>query len=208
MMQRPDNIRALDAKAGLQWSEQEVARAWRWWLERDQERLVWFAATRYLGWGVQSQDIEEAWVAFYADVVEKSRRSYRPGGPDFATYALHVCFKRDCIRRGEEIRVRSQTFVSLSSDPREKGGFEPVSHDASPHTIAERAWLVREVLCFIQNSPMPHRHKRAFILKHFDEKSNEEIASELGAEVGAVKVWAYRAAVKVQEYLCVKEWMS
>src|SRR5437870_1536900 len=103
-MQRPDNIQVLDARAGSDWSGQEAARALQWWCERDQERLVWFAAARYLGWGVSKQDIEDAWAAFYTEGLEKSRLSYRPGGPDFATYALHVCFKRECIRRGEEIR--------------------------------------------------------------------------------------------------------
>jgi RNA polymerase sigma factor (sigma-70 family) len=185
-------------------------RATRWWMERDQERLVWLAAYRYLGPGVIAEDVEEAWVAFYAEEMNRSRKSYRPGGPDFPTYALHVCFKRECIRRGEEIRKRNKANVPLYLTSAETGTFEReiVSSEPDPQTILEHKSIVGEIVNFLESSSMPPRHKRAFVLKHFDGKSNEEIASELSAEVGTVKVWAHRAAVRVQEHLRRKEWVN
>jgi RNA polymerase sigma factor (sigma-70 family) len=209
-MTRPDYILALDRKAGKEWTQSEIRRSMRWWMDRDQERLIWLAAFRYLGLGVATEDIEEAWVTFYAEELEKSRKSYRPGGPDYATYAVHVCFKRECIRRGEEIRKRGRSTVSLYAEMGETGPYdrEIASTGPDPQTLVEQKALIGEIVNFLETSTMPPRHKRAFVLKHFDGKSNEEIASELSAEVGTVKVWAHRAAVRVQEHLRRKEWVN
>jgi RNA polymerase sigma factor (sigma-70 family) len=209
-MIKPEFIRALDQKPGKEWSQDEVKRATRWWMDREQERLIWLAAFRYMGPGVANEDVEEAWVTFYAEELEKSRKSFRPGGPDFATYAVHVCFKRECIRRGEEIRKRSRSTVSLYAEAGETGSYdrEIASEGPDPQSLVEQRALIGEIVSFLETSNMPPRHKRAFVLKHFDGKSNEEIASELSAEVGTVKVWAHRAAVRVQEYLRRKEWVN
>jgi RNA polymerase sigma factor (sigma-70 family) len=80
------------------------------------------------------------------------------------------------------------------------------TRSADPQAIVEQKSIVEEVRRFLDESKMPERHKQAFVLKHFAEKSNEEIAWELCAEVGTVKVWAHRAAVKVQEHLVRKGW--
>jgi RNA polymerase sigma factor (sigma-70 family) len=204
-MNRPESLAALDGKPGKSWTPAEIGRARRWWMDRDQERLVWIAAFRYLGSGPTREDVEEAWVTFYAEEIERSRLSYRPGGPDFATYTLHVCFKRECVRRGEAIRRRNRASVPIGSESEGVRLAEPRSAD--PQAVVEQKSIVEEVYRFLELSKMPERHKQAFMLKHFAEKSNEEIAWELCAEVGTVKVWAHRAAVKVQEHLARKGWV-
>jgi len=176
-------------------------------MDREQERLVWIAAFRYLGSGASREDVEEAWVSFYAEEMERSRLSYRPGGPDFVTYTLHVCFKRECVRRGEAIRKRNRAAVPMP-DEADAVMLASDQKEDDPQILLEQRSIVQEVREFLESSKMPERHKQAFILKHFAEKSNEEIAWELCAEVGTVKVWAHRAAAKVQEHLIRKGWVS
>ncbi|WP_165864442.1 RNA polymerase sigma factor [Capsulimonas corticalis] len=179
-------------------------------MEREQERLVWAAAYRYLGSGVTLEDVEEAWVTFYSEGVERSRLSYRPGGPDFATYALHVCFKRECIRRGEEIRKRKRGSISITAAVAEEGlsDNELLDSAAGPHALLEQQSLIQAVVDFLNAGNLPAQQRRAFELKHFEEMSNEEIAEELGAPVGTIRVWVHRGAVKVQEFLTQKGWAN
>jgi len=209
-MNRPDSISVLDQKPGKDWSNEEVERARRWWMEREQERLIWIAATRYLGPGSTKEDIEELWVSFYAEEIDKSRRSFRPGGPDFATYTLHVCFRRECIRRGEQVRKRLRSESSLEAGDTETGPYERNIADTGPNPVqqVEQKALIEEIVKFLDESKMPLNQKRAFTLKHFGDKSNEEIASELRAEIGTVKVWVHRVAQKVHAHLRRKEWVN
>jgi len=210
-MDKPDNIRVLDDKPGRDWSTEEVDRGYRWWLEREPERAVWAAALRYLGYGATDEDVEEAWDAFYREEWQKYRRSYRPGnGPDFETYILHVCFKRECVRRGEEIRRRARTCVSLDVAAVEEGTCddELLDRHSDPHVTVVHKQIIAEVGRFLEASDMPPNQRKAFELKHFDEMTNEEIACELKAEVGTIKVWAHRAAVRVQKHLQEMGWTN
>lgn len=177
-------------------------------MEREQERFVWLAAYRYLGSGAVTEDIEEAWVQFFAEEIEKCRRSFKPGGPDFVTYTVHICFKRECIRRGEEIRRRNRQSVSLEAGTAADAAYDRgiASSEPDPQDLVEQNALIGEIIDFLERSPIPPRHKQAFVMKHFDGKTNEEVAVELQAEVGTVKVWAHRAAMKVQEHLRRNDW--
>ena len=206
---KPYSILKLDKKPGRDWARAEVTKIIAWLMDREQERVVWYAAARYLGGGGSVEDVEEAWVAFYAEIVEAARLSYRPGGPDFFTYALHVCFKRECVRRGEKIRNTRMPVVSLhvAAVEEETADDELVDSSADPCKLVERKRLVEEISLFLTYSKMPVNHKRAFELKYLSEMSNEEAAWELEAEVGTVKVWAHRAAAKIKEHLAEKGWV-
>lgn len=207
---RPDNVSKLDLKPGKDWTPEEISRVTRWWMEREQERLVRAAAYRYLGPYATTEDVEDAWVLFYAQERESSRKSYRPGGPDFATYALHVCFKRHCYRRAAALRKHCCGSTSLQAAAVVSGRCdeEICDVDVSPHGLVERNILIAEVVRFLVQAPIPPQQRRAFELKHFEQMSNEEVAWELGAQVGTVKVWAHRAALRIQEHLREKGWAN
>ena len=96
-MKVPANLIALDGESGLSWDKAEITQMAAWWAEREQERLVWATAARYLGAGVTVQDVEEAWIDFYKILLPRARLSYKPGGPGFCVYVLNVCFKNHCI---------------------------------------------------------------------------------------------------------------
>jgi len=181
------------------------------WLQADtQQRLVWVAATRYLGSGATREDIEDAWGAYYAEEIERSRMSYRPGGPDFMTYSIHVCFKRECVRRGREIRKRRDTTVSGSNSSGDEWSYEDraAASAADPYRTLEQKTLIGEIVCFFEETVMPVQQKRAFMLKYFDQMTYEEIAWELQAPPGTVRVWVHRASVRVQEHLRKKGWLT
>ena len=209
-MKTPEDIEALDHRPGREWTADEVARMRQWWLADSQQRLVWLAATRYMGSGVTREDIEDAWGAYYAEEMERSRLSYRPGGPGFVTYSIHVCFKRECVRRGREIRKRRDAAASSANSSGEEWSYEDrVAADGpDPYAIVEQNAAVREIACFLEETTMPLQHTRAFYLKHFEQMSYEEIAWELQAAPGTVRVWVHRAAVRVQEHLRKKGWLS
>jgi len=207
-MNRPNFVLKLDKKAGRDWTAAECARVIAWLREHEQERLVWFTAGRYLGVSVAKEDVEEAWAAFYTETFEAARLSYRPGGPDFVTYALYVCFKRECIRRGDKIRCRCKSTVSLHRAAVESETSDEDLIDARPQPcgIVERRQLMEEITLFLSGSGIPEQQKRAFELRYFCEMSNEEAAWEMGAEIGTVRVWAHRAAAKLKDHLVQKGW--
>jgi len=208
-MIQPDFITALDHKPGDEWTSQEVARAQRWWMEREQERLIWSAAHRYLGPGVTPDDVEDAWVSFYSGL-DRLRLSYRPGGPNFVTYAVHVCYKRECVRTGDRLRKQYRSSLSMVAAAAEEGSSddEIVDDGGDPQKIVERDCLIKEVKEFLEQGSLPENHRKAFELKHMHEMSNEEIAAELGVTVGTAKVWAHRGAMKIQEHLTRKGWAN
>jgi len=209
-MNRPDNIQALDGKAGRAWTHEDIARIHQWLLAESQQKLVWLAATRYLGSGATREDIEDAWCVYYDEELERSRMSYRPGGPDFATYSIHVCFKRECIRRGRDIRRRRDATLSSSNASGDEWSHEErLSADTpDPYLMVEQKALLREIECFLEEFTMPSQQKQAFIYKYYDHMSYEEIAWDLQATPGTVRVWVHRASVRVQEHLRKKGWLT
>jgi len=53
---------------------------------------------------------------------------------------------------------------------------------------------------------LPPKQRAVFILKHYDELSNEEIAQIVGKSVGAVKANYFQALQKMKKYLAL--WKS
>src|SRR5579862_1511849 len=102
-MEIPHQLRQLNTRPGNRWNNADVERMRHWWLQKSQMRIVWFYASRYLGAGASREDIEDAVIEFF-DKLEEACRHYSPGGPDFTTFLLHVCYKNHCVRKGESIR--------------------------------------------------------------------------------------------------------
>lgn len=209
-MNVPEKIHLLDQKPGNEWTEDEIRYITHWWMERSQEKLIWIAACKYLGDGATKEDIEDAWASFYTEEIDISRRSYRPGGPGYVIYAIHVCFKRSCFRRGSQIRKSLITCTSLTNDNGvEISTLDVVSDTAQgTHSIVEQRMIIDEVLQFLEKSSLSKQQKLTFTLKHFSNLSDEEIALELGAELKTVRVWAHRAAGKVHEHLKELGWTN
>ncbi|MGO8672571.1 MAG: RNA polymerase sigma factor [Capsulimonadaceae bacterium] len=204
---RPARVEALDRKPGCEWTTEEMRRQAAWWMLREQERVVWTAALRYLGPLATHEDVEDAWIAFYEDL-DRVRQSYRPGWVDFRAYALHVCFKRECIRRGCEIRKRvsAQVPIAVASVIQKVEDDELAGCAEGPHSIVEHRHMVACVERILDSPDFTYQHRRAFALRHFEFWSNEEIAFELGAEIGTVKVWIHRAAQRVRDSLRKEGW--
>jgi RNA polymerase sigma factor (sigma-70 family) len=209
-MNKPDDILALDGIPGCSWTDEQIAGMQAWWHADGQQKLVWLASVRYLGSGATREDIEDAFGSFYGVDLERSRLSYRPGGPDFVTYSVHVCFKRECVRRGNDIRKRRDSLISNTKASGEEWSFEEraLATGPDPYQHVEQEMLLQEIACCLEETAMPQQQKQAFILKHYEQMSNEEIAWEMQAEVGAVRVWTHRAAMRVREHLRKKGWLK
>ena len=209
-MNVPANLIFLDAKPGQAWNCEEVARMAAWWAEREQERLVWVAASRYLGAGVTVQDVEEIWIDFYKTLLPRARLSYKPGGPGFCVYLLNVCFKNHCVLQGERIRRRSarEKPHSVSYASGEETVLDRIAENGpdDPQKHAEQNAFLDAVRCALVESNLSPPQKEAFLLRHCRQLSYQEIAGEMNAPIGSVKAWVSRATVRLAGHLKEQGW--
>ncbi|SRR5579884_711863 len=210
-MQVPPHLQHLDARPGTDWTEAEIQQLVRWWFAPVQLRRVWYYAARYLGPEVTRQDIEDAAVDFYF-VFEQARQAYRPGGASFASFLLHVCFKHHCLRLSGRIRKRAREEQPLDRPAREGLTYVFELVDTRPDSDAAgraqgQAFLT--TLAEVLNTPvLSEKHKQVFVLRYFKSLSYEEIARQIGAPVGSVKVWVQRATAKIRTLLTQRGWSS
>lgn len=165
--------------------------------------MIWFYAARYLGTGASREDIEDAVVDFF-DKLEEARRHYTPGGPAFATFLIHVCYKNHCVRKGEMIR-RSLAMEFIDAD-RVCLEIRDDSSDADPERLAQGRSLLSAISDFVATGALTQKERTAFVLRYGDGLSYEEIAAAMNAPVGSVKGWLHRGTKSVRQYLLERGW--
>ena len=209
-MEVPDFIAALDTKAGRDWTAAEYARVAAWWREREQEKLVWHCAARFLGRVATREDIEEVWQDFYVKLMPRARASYRPIGVGFCTYLLDVCLKNHCAqqsRRLERRRLREicwtdvgQVALSLASQT------GPEATEADPFDHASQQAFVAALNAALNHRTINPLHRDAFLLRYTEQFSYAEIARILAVPEGTAKVWVHRVTARIAALLNKQGW--
>jgi RNA polymerase sigma-70 factor (ECF subfamily) len=207
-MEIPRRIQRLSDKPGVDWSDSEIELLKEWLSRRQQMQTIWFYAARYLGKGATRQDVEDATVDFYS-VVDQARRSYRPGGPDFIKYLLHVCFRNNCIREGNKLRKRINHETPLEFEHDDQVFSVQVvdtSAESDPSRRAQNLAFALDVEAFLNANRLPEKQREVFILRYLEGMSYESISETTGSPVGSIKGWLNRATVAARLYLEERGW--
>lgn len=207
-MELPRSIQRLNEKPGSEWSTQEVEALKVWLSRRPQMQVVWHYAARYLGKGATRQDVEDATVDFYS-IIDQAVRSYRPGGPAFLNYMLHVCFRNNCIRDGNKLRKRLGRESSLEFERDDRIIALQIideSAESDPERLTRNVAIAQDIAEFLNAKRISNTQREVFILRYLEGLSHEAIAETIGAPVGSVKGWLNRATVAARIYLEERGW--
>jgi len=207
-MEIPRRIQRLSEIPGADWSPTDVDALKKWLSLPQPMKTVWFCAARYLGKGATNQDIEDAAVGIFT-IVDQARISYRPGGPSFLNYLLHVCFRNDCIREGKKIRKRLGIETPLEFEYEDQMlalNVIDTSAGGDPERHAHNMAFVEEIVLFLNAKRIPDKQREAFILRYLEGMSHETIAQALDAPLGSVKGWLNRATTALRKYLEERGW--
>lgn len=99
----------------------------------------------------------------------------------------------ECINWHRKNR-NSKNQVDISNlNHNDEQTLSKVSHDVNSHTIERKLYEAIETL--------PEKQKIIFHLKYFQELKYEEISSQLGTSVGALKASYHLAVKKIENYL-------
>jgi RNA polymerase sigma factor (sigma-70 family) len=207
-MDYPHFMNDLSRGPGSEWAADDVRHVKDWWSKRSQLKLVWFCAARYLGNGATQQDIEDAVVEFYL-LFDKARISFKPGGPHFCDYLLHVCFKNHCIREGTRLRRRLSEETSFEQTVL-NNVFTlevPDTHaESDPYRRTQNLEFVRTLEILLNGTCLPEKQRIAFMLRYFDNLSYEEIAEQMDAPLGSIKGWLNRATATARAFMAERGW--
>lgn len=201
--QLPETLENLNEIPGAAWVQRDAEAMEAWWRSAGPERLVWHCAARYLGVGTAREDVEEAWLDFYRQILPRAREAFRPGGPDFVTFALNICFKRHCILAGSRIRRRREREVPL-----EDGDTAELVGTDDPRGEAEYRAFRAALETALASPDMPEVQRKAFRLRHFAGMAYSEIAISMQAPEGSVKAWVHRATSRIATVLRREGWMA
>jgi RNA polymerase sigma factor (sigma-70 family) len=209
-MRVPDPIAHLDARAGHEWTPEEFAYLVAWWSERDQEKLVWYCAARFLGKSAAREDVEEVWLDFYKTIIPRARASYRPGGSSFCTYLLDVCFKNHCVQRRRRLDLLQQREVlwteakTVALSLRAAQSTDQPGGD--PFQRAEQQAFLGVLNTALNDTAIRPLHRDAFLLRHVEQLSYLEIAHALNVPEGTARVWVHRVTARIAVHLRNEGW--
>jgi RNA polymerase sigma-70 factor (ECF subfamily) len=192
----------------VDWSDSDVQAVKEWLAHRSQLQLVWFYASRYLGKGATRQDVEDATVDFYM-LIDQALKSYRPGGPTFVNYLIHVCFRNNCVREGNKLRKRighETSFEFEFEDNLLSLSIIDTSADSDPGRHAQNMAFSEELVEFLNGNGLPRKQREVFILRYLEGMSYDAIAETVGSPVGSIKGWVNRAMSAVRLYLEERGW--
>jgi RNA polymerase sigma factor (sigma-70 family) len=136
-------------------------------------------------------------------------KSYRPGGPSFWHYLVHVCFRNYCVREGERLRKRAGRESSLDSEDSElryATKLVDASAQSSPGRLAQSRAFAEDLAAFLEGDHLPERQRQVFVLRYLEDLPYERIAEEVGSPVGSVKGWLNRATIAARAYLSARGW--
>lgn len=207
-MKVPRSVEKLNGKSGAAWSAAEIQTVKGWLSGETQVQLVSQYAARYLGKGCTPHDVEDAVVEFYA-LFDNVVRSYRPGGPSFWHYLVHVCFKNYCIREGDRLRKRLIREASLDVEGAElRYSLQMIddSVEGSPVRMAQSTAFAEDLLAFLNGESLPEQQRRVFVLRYLEDMPYDRIAEVVGSPVGSVKGWLNRATMAARAYLLARGW--
>ena len=118
------------------------------------------------------------------------------GRSEFETWLTRIAINRsrDSLRRRRFLR-----FFSSSDDENREGWIEPVDDRPDP----EREYMARQLRSAIENAErnLSAQQKVIFRLRHYENRSLEEIAELLGLRSGTVRAHLFRAVHKIRKYL-------
>jgi len=207
-MRLPRPVEQLNGRSGAEWTEAETLVVKQWLCEAQQLQSVSQYASRYLGKTCTAQDVEDAVVEFYA-LFDNVVKSYRPGGPSFWHYMVHVCFRNYCVREGERLRRRMGRESSLDVEGAEiRYSVQMIDHsvDGSPSRVAQSTAFADDLASFLNGQSLPEQQKRVFVLRYLEDMPYDRIAEEVGSPVGSVKGWLNRATSAARAYLSARGW--
>ena len=159
-------------------------------LVRLYQKRVYAVAFRMVRDVEEAQDLtQEVFIKMY-----KALEAYRGEASVFTwAYRTTVNMAINHLRR-KKIISWVPLLEAENKPAEEKEGLSEVENERLKAAIAEAA------------KKLPPKQRAIFILRHYDELSNEEIAQIVGKSVGAVKANYFQALQKMKKYL--GEWKS
>ncbi len=155
-------------------------------LYRAHERSVMRWAARLGGPGIDVEDVvQEVFL-----VAERRLRSL-DGGWNIKTWLFRTTEK---IVQAARRKRRLRRWLSRSSEPAASGLAGP---RLTPAEALEREQTIQQVYRVLDR--LPQRYRRVLVLFELEELSTQEIADLVGAPVGTVRVWLYRARARFLE---------
>ncbi len=119
----------------------------------------------------------------------------------FETWLTRIAINavRDLIRRRRPV----VPFSQLKGEDDEEGPEIPPALDPADGTSPERDLLSRDIRRRIADAlvSLSPRQRAVFVMKHYEEKSIQEIGLATGLDEGTVKSHLFRAARKLRERL-------
>ena len=118
------------------------------------------------------------------------------GRAEFETWLTRIAINRsrDSLRRRRFLR-----FFSSSDDETREGWIEPVDDRPDP----EREIMAHQLRAAIESAErqLSAQQQVIFRLRHYENRSLEEIAGLLGLRSGTVRAHLFRAVHKIRKYL-------
>jgi len=118
------------------------------------------------------------------------------GRAEFETWLTRIAINRsrDSLRRRRFLR-----FFSSSDDENREGWIEPVDDRPDP----EREFMAHQLRAAIESAErkLSAQQQVIFRLRHYENRSLEEIAELLGLRSGTVRAHLFRAVHKIRKYL-------
>jgi RNA polymerase sigma-70 factor, ECF subfamily len=118
------------------------------------------------------------------------------GRSEFETWLTRIAINRsrDSLRRRRFLR-----FFSSSDDENREGWIEPVDDRPDP----EREFMAHQLRSAIESAErkLSAQQQVIFRLRHYEDRSLEEIAELLGLRSGTVRAHLFRAIHKIRKHL-------
>jgi RNA polymerase sigma-70 factor (ECF subfamily) len=155
-------------------------------LYRAHERTVMRWAARLGGPGIDVEDVVQE-----VFLIAKRRLRSFDGPGSIKTWLFRTTEK---IVQAARRKRRLRRWLSRSADPAASGMGAP---RPTPAEALERERAVDEVYRVLDR--LPERQRRVLVLFELEGLSTQEIADLVGAEVGTVRVWIFRARARFLE---------
>jgi RNA polymerase sigma factor (sigma-70 family) len=215
----PPDIQAILGQPGRCWTDKEVFQVKVWLNEEPQYNQMIEYTQQYLGREATREDAEEVWQDFCLGQTGSSSldyyiRRFEPGkGRTFLNWAIHLCFRQDCVKKGNKIRERLESIESIFSVKNNERGAqaELIELEANKQAVNPAEQLEREEFlkalnrCLFSLRP---QHRATFVLREIEELSVKETADQLGVPQGSVKGRLNRAKHELKKCLKKEGWAS
>lgn len=196
---RARGVQKVFTVPGRQWTRSDVEIVFEWLFSEKFDYLVRFVL-RHLGPRSRIPDAVEVWSAFCIRSLESLIKNYDPRkGRDFWGYML-FCLERFCHRQAQHLRNRR--FAETEGDGSRGSEAVDLSRQGFTKDLETRD-LVTKALDRL-NPPFSTVLRKYYL----EEKSVDDIASEMAASPAAVKTWLHRARQKMRDALVKLGWRA